>query len=485
MEQLSGLDTFFTLNEKHSSPMHIGALMLYEPVGGTGQPLRFDDVYQVFADNLDKSSIFRRKLLSLPYNVDRPYWIDDRSFDLDQHVGVCSAAELGSPLELWHLIAGLHATGLDMKRPLWRATFIADIDSVGGYVKGTTGLYLQVHHAAIDGMSGAAILAAIHNLTDHSGPTTDQQDCWQPERASPRWWLAYKANNTRWLRSWRSASKAREIVRNVQRLREHVAVEDRTRPHNQWSPSPFSARITNRRNIAVLNLPLSEVKAVRRSQERTTVNHVALSIVGGALRHYLIAHEAQPAVSLTAGVPIDIRNRDSEGGGNVLSVTMTALRTDLEDPQERLAAVRDAAIEARENAAVLGETILLDLTSVLSPRTSSSLLKLFSVVSRLPFNKSMPINTVVSNVPGSPVDLYLAGARMSNMHAFGLLMDGLGLFHTATSYKDRFSITALSCPACLPDIEFYQRCLERSWLELRGDPVRLEAPSNGSQDRLS
>ena len=146
--------------------------------------------------------------------------------------------------------------------------------------------------------------------------------------------------------------------------------------------------------------------------------------------------------------------------------------------------MRDAAIEAREKAAVLGETILLDLTSVLSPRTSASLLKLFSIVSRLPFKKSMPINTVVSNVPGSPVDLYLAGARMSNMHAFGLLMDGLGLFHTATSYKDRFSITALSCPECLPDIEFYQHCLERSWLELRGELGQQAGSARSAQARV-
>ena len=140
MEQLSGLDTIFTLNEKRTSPMHIGALMLYEPTGGGQQPLRFDQVYQVFTDNLHKSPVFRRKLLSVPYKIDKPYWTDDRSFDLDRHVEACSAAGLNSAQNLWQLVADLHANGLNMKRPLWRATFIEDLDTVEGYAKGTTWL---------------------------------------------------------------------------------------------------------------------------------------------------------------------------------------------------------------------------------------------------------------------------------------------------------------------------------------------------------
>jgi WS/DGAT/MGAT family acyltransferase len=468
MEQLSGLDSLFTLNESPRSPMHIGALMLYEPVGDSGQALQFAQVYQIFANNLQKSPVFRRKLLPLPYKADIPYWADDADFDLDQHVEACSAAGLTSAQELWQLVADLHAYGLDMKRPLWRATFIEHIDTVEGYAKGTTGLHIQVHHAAIDGMSGAAILAAIHSLTDDSGPAFDQQhqDPWRPQKASPGWWLAYKANSSRWIRQWRKTAKARDISRNVQRLREHVSAARQDRPHNRWAPSPFNAGIDSRRNIAVLSLPFAEVKAVKRALPHTTINHVALCVVGGAMRRYLHALNALPAVSLSTAVPIDVRDPQDEHGGNVLSATITALRTDIEDPLQRLAAVRDCAIEARENAAVLGETTLLELSSVLSQRTSSTLLKLISVVGRLPFNTPMPFNTLVSNVPGSPIDLYLAGARLANMHAFGLIMDGMGLFHTATSYKDRFSITALSCPSCLPDIDLYQQCLEQSWREL-------------------
>ena len=86
MEQLSGLDSLFTLNEKRSSPMHIGALMLYEPIDGNQQALCFDQVYHVFADNLHKSPMFRRKLVPIPYKMDRPYWADDQSLDLDQHL---------------------------------------------------------------------------------------------------------------------------------------------------------------------------------------------------------------------------------------------------------------------------------------------------------------------------------------------------------------------------------------------------------------
>lgn len=467
MEQLSGLDALFTLNEKRTSPMHIGALMLYEPLSSDGQPLAYNQVHQVFADNLRKSPVFRRKLLPVLYKADKPYWADDRGFDLDQHVNVCSAAGLQSREQLWQLVSGLHASGLNMKKPLWQATFIEDLGDIEGCPKGATGLYIKVHHAAIDGMSGAAILAALHSLTDDSGPNAGQQEAWRAKRVAPSWWLASKANSTRLMRSWRNASKTRAISSRVKQLREHINTENRDRPHNKWAPSPFNAKVDGKRTIAVLDLPFQQLKSVKRSQQSTTVNHVALCIVGGALRHYLAEHGSLPPISLSTAVPIDVRNPQDENGGNVLSATITALRTDIADPLERLAAVRDAAIEARENAAVLGESTLLDLSSILSLRASKTLLKTLSVVSSLPISKPMPFNTVLSNVPGSPIDLYLDGARMMDMHAFGLIMDGCALFHTATSYKDRFSITALSCPSRMPDIEFYQRCLERSWQELR------------------
>ncbi len=467
MEQLSGLDTLFTLNETRNTPMHIGALMLYEPCNGTRQPLRYEQVCQIFEDNLRKSPSFRRKLLPVPYMMDRPYWSDDRRFDLERHIEARDASGLRSPQDLWRLVGELHGRGLDMKRPLWHATFIENLGDIEGYPEGTTGLYIKVHHAAIDGMSGAAILAAIHNLTDESGPDAGQQEAWRAKRVAPSWWLAYKANSTRWIRNWRSAALAREVTRSVIRLRQHIGGANRDRPHSQWTSSPFNARVGAGRNIAVLSLPFIELRAVKRSLQRTTINHVALAIVGGALRRYLLEQDALPPVSLSTGMPIDVRDPKAKGGGNVLSATITTLRTDLENPMERLGAVRDAAIEARENAEVLGESTLLEMSSALSPRVSQTLLRILSAVGSLPWDKPMPINTVVSNVPGSPLDLYLGGARMRDMHAFGLLLDGVGLFHTATSYTDRFSITALGCPASLPDSGLYQDCLEQSWQELR------------------
>jgi len=467
MDQLSGLDSLFALNETSNAPMHIGALMLYDPVGKARKPLQFEQVYQAIGENIHKSPVFQRKLMPVPYKLDKPYWAEDRSFELDEHLEHIDAAELESEQDLWQCVADIQARGLDMSKPLWRATFIEGIGEIVGYSEGTTGLFIQVHHSAIDGMSGTAILAALHSLSEEISPT-GELELPRAKRPSPAWWLAFRANSTRFNRNWRNSVIIRDIVRSIQLWRAHIGDPDQEeRPHNKWAPSPFNSRVSSERNIAVLSMPFEEIRTVKNSVEGATVNHVALAVVGGALRSYLQQQEKLPENSLSACVPINVRNPEDENAGNVLSATITALRTDIEAPRERLETVRDAAVEAKESAGVLGETTLLDISSVLSQRMAQTLLRLVSVVTSLPLSQPMPFNTIVSNVAGSPIDLYFAGARMNNMHALGLIMNGLGLFHTATSYKDSFSITALSSPSCLPDIDLYQQCLEQSWQELR------------------
>ncbi len=86
MQQLSGMDTMFIHQESVRTPMHITAVMIYDPATAPEQPVRFKHILETFGNNLHKSPLFRRKLATVPLQLDEPYWIEDGKFDLEHHV---------------------------------------------------------------------------------------------------------------------------------------------------------------------------------------------------------------------------------------------------------------------------------------------------------------------------------------------------------------------------------------------------------------
>ena len=151
MKQLSGLDAAFIHQESPRTPMHLSPVLIYGPVSETGRSLDFQAVRQAFIDSLTSSPILTQKLLSLPMGMDTPYWVTDKKFDLEQHLGELTLPAPGSWPQLKIMLARLHATGLNLKRPLWHASFITGLDNIEGVPRGSSALVLKIHHAAIDG----------------------------------------------------------------------------------------------------------------------------------------------------------------------------------------------------------------------------------------------------------------------------------------------------------------------------------------------
>jgi hypothetical protein len=62
-------------------------------------------------------------------------------------------------------------------------------------------------------------------------------------------------------------------------------------------------------------------------------------------------------------------------------------------------------------------------------------------------------NLIVSNVAGSPVPLYLAGARVVALFPFGPLIEGTGLNVTVLSNDGVMNIGLIACPELVPDLD--------------------------------
>ena len=158
MQQLTGLDASFLALETASSTGHVGGLAVLDPKDAP-KPLTLPRLTEVLAQRVPLVPVLRRKLLNVPLGLDQPYWIDDPDFDIEYHVRELALPRPGSDAQLAEQVSLLHARPLDRSRPLW------EIYLITGLAKRRAAVYTKIHHAAIDGASGAELLTVLLDLT--------------------------------------------------------------------------------------------------------------------------------------------------------------------------------------------------------------------------------------------------------------------------------------------------------------------------------
>ena len=196
-----------------------------------------------------------------------------------------------------------------------------------------------------------------------------------------------------------------------------------------------------------------------------TVNDVVLSVIGGAMRAYLDEKGELPAESLLAMAPISVRSKDQKGtqGNQVASMTV-ALRSDIEDPLERLAAVYAGTASAKEMVNAIGARLMTDYTQFIPSAIAGLAARLYSRASLA--NRHAPLsNCVVTNIPGPQAPLFFCGAEQVGYFGLGPVVDGMGLIHPVLSYNGMLSISASSDRAMMPDPGNYADCLRESFRE--------------------
>jgi len=364
------------------------------------------------------------------------------------------------------LLSRLHAEPLNRDRPLWQAYLIDGLGGFDGLPRGSFALYLKTHHAVNDGASGVEIVEAIHDRpVDRRGQRVDEEAGGAREAPSTADLLARAALNGL-LRPTRAAGAIGRMLPALRQLlldrrdagRVVPVFGERTR---------FNARISGARVIGFVKLDLADLKGVRAAVRGATLNDVVLGVVSGALRRYLASKDELPRSSLIVGAPVNARSEaQAHATGNVLSAMRFSLCTDEARPLERLRALR----QQTDSAKALMRAVDSDLISGLADSLPSQLLAWSSsgVSATGLLGLLNPVmHTLVSNVPGPRETLRLGSAEMRMIAGLGPCLDGIGLFHTASSYCDVMTIGFQSCPEMLPDPEFYEQCLLDAHKELR------------------
>ena len=256
MQQLTGMDTLFLTQESERTPLHISPLLIYDPQTAPGGMVRFKDILRLFSSRLHLAPIFRRRLVEVPFDLDYPWWIESADFDLEFHVRHIALPKPGDWQQLCIQIARLHSRPLDRSHPLWEAYVIEGLDNVEGLPPGCFALFLKMHHAAIDGISGVEIIGAIHDTTPEPQPRENlRARRWRPEPMPGAASLLARAALGNLRQPGRALQTAGEILPAVRRVREGLR-ENRFRTIRERVNTRFNGRITAHRSVDARFFPL-------------------------------------------------------------------------------------------------------------------------------------------------------------------------------------------------------------------------------------
>lgn len=483
MKQLSGLDASFLQLERGNTMLHGASLAIYDPSTAPGGFVRFKEVLRFFTSHIMQFPQFRRRLVTVPLALDRPYWIEDPDIDVEFHVRHIALPRPGDWRQLCIQVARLHSRRLDFSKPPWEAYVIEGLDKVRGVPPGSFALYTKMHHSAADGELGTAILKSLHSLTPapaKGDPGPEVQAVADREPTHLELYSRALLHN---------AGKVPAVVRMAFKAARRLGklgsekLQDASRMHgghlgalralfsadlSALVPTPppvtrFGADISVHRVFEAVGLPLENFKLVRRHVPEATINDQFMAVVGGALREYLTSKGELPDASLVAAMPLSLRGADKSQEGNQITFTFLSIRTDIADPLERLRAISAESTKAKHSVDVLGKEFTRDLVDVI-PNPVTELLARYV--------KSPPVGLVVSNIRGPDVPLYMAGARLVSYVPISMLLNGAGLNITGYSYAGTMQICAVSCREMLPDPAYLADCLQRSFAAIKKAALR-------------
>ena len=477
MHQLSGLDATFLHLETPEMPMHVGALHVFElPAGYRGKFV--NALRKHMAERLPAAPALRRRLWWMPLNMANPAWVDAEP-DLAEHIveiKLPAPARVGDgQRELEAAVGRLHPVLLDRSRPLWKFHVF---EGLGPTPEGRkrVALYTQLHHAAVDGQAAVARASAIMDVSAE-GRTLDVR----PSRRT----RVFKLEMAQLLRGV-IGGQAQKVAHIIRKLPATVgvfkdaaakvvgasALMGGVKPPGNLTlapRTPLNVSLTTGRVFSSASLPLQTVKAVGRAHQ-ATINDMVLMVCSSALRRYCDSRRSLPRKSMVAAVPISLRAKGDMASDNQASMSLVSLGTNIADPRRSLAHVKSATAAMKSTMGSLKTVLPTDFPSLGLPWLMAAATALYArarVADRMP-----PLaNVVISNVPGPPAPLFMAGARMLSIYPTSIVVHGLALNITVQSYDQSLDFGLMACAAAMPDVAELAEHIRAAFDELVALPL--------------
>lgn len=468
LHQLADADASFLYFETPETPMHVGGLYLYDlPPAYSGD--FYEDFKKWIGERMHLFPIFTRKLVQLPLDVDAPAWIEAEEVDLSYHIRRHTVPKPGRFDQLEELVGRLHSNFLDRSRPLW------EIYIIDGLADGRVAEFTKFHHAGFDGSAAMALVQKLYDTTPVPRPVPPPPPPHEKEQADMINMLSLLI-----------ASPMRQYLRAMRNIPDIFKV---------WSklflPDPETLRllppelppiapatrlnvsITSQRSYAARTVSLKDVKQVAKSNN-ATVNDVVMAMGSGALRRYLREKKDLPRESMTAFIPMSVR----EAGDMQMTIQtigmIGSLATDITDPVKRLHAIHESAQKAKYLTDTLKPALLgwpLPLGAPIMAYGMMNIIGRYHAADRLP-----PFaNLTISNVVGSPIPLYISGAKLIANYPMSIPVHGSALNITVQSYCDSLDMGLTACRHTLPDVRKIGDYMVAALAELKAATFKHEA----------
>lgn len=462
----------FLYAETSRTPMHIGGCGLY------AGKLSKATLHDLIDRRLDRLPRYRQNAVFAPLNLAHPTWEDDPDFDLSRHIDEVGLSAPADDRVISKLCGQLFTTPLDRDRPLWKLTLIH------GRPDGDTLVLARVHQAMLEGVSGIDLMLTLHEFDPRYVPDPPPTAEWQPEVIPDALALLQEAVRDRmtevvqwWtdksfqlFRSRGQTAYTKQVMNGVMSLASTLL---------QPTPgTPFNAKLSGRRELAWLEFSFADARFIR-SVLRGTVDDVVLAIIAGGIGRYLRTIGVKTdGLELRAAFPVNLRRHEPRHRRGIdaedrTSTMLVPLYVGMTDPLLRLSAHQTAVAELREQDQAGTFHALRDLATWMPPA--------WQALAGQPASAGALANTVVMNIPGPQIPLYLAGHKRLAFFPMGPLGGRVGLFHAVASYDKKLSIGVTLDPQLVPDGWAYIGCLRESYQELHQAAVKFSRRTAGGR----
>jgi len=471
MQDFSGFDSFFLLMGSPNAPMQCGGVCFFD-ISKSDESFDFNTFKEFMASRQHLSKIFRQRLVEIPLNLGRPYWIEDPNFNLDFHLRHMTLPKPGGRKELSQLAGEYFSQVLPRTRPLWEAVFIEGLDGFEDLPVGSFGVFVKVHHAAIDGVSAAKVAGSL--LNPMSEPQSiPESDSWEQEPIPTKTDLLLQLASRGISTPFKLAKLLPRALLSAVNAGLVWELEHIKPPPSPFTapPTRFNVPLSNKRVFDGTVVSLETVKKIKNAMG-VTVNDVVLAICAGGLKRYLEEKDELPEESIVALTPISVREeQEGDETGNQISGMLISLATDEDDLVKRLRIIHENTIASKTYHQAVGVNIVPDMLQSI-PFSVASLITNFYMQMKIAKLHTPVFNLVISNVAGPREPLYMNGARMVANFPVGAICDGMGLFVGVLSYAGTMEIGVLSCREVMPDVDVFVDHIKESLNELEASVAK-------------
>lgn len=468
-EPLSNVDAAWLGMEDPTNLMMVSGILTFD------DPIDFEKLKLVLQNRLLQFERFRQRVVQSRLPMTPPYWEDDANFDIDAHVHRVGLPAPYDQPTLQSMVSDLMSVPLDFTKPLWQVHVIENYEA-------GSAVMVRLHHCIADGIALVMVLLSMTDFTaDAPQPEASQQEQNGDEgmggvlgalfRQATSTATAVRKATTRLV-----SESVESIINPAHALELAMQGSDSAVAASRLvlrTPDPqtiFKGPLGVAKRAAWSKpLPLKDVKAIK-NVTGGTVNDVLVSAMTGALRRYMVGRgEDVAGLNFRAAVPVNLRTQEEMSElGNKFGIVFLSLPVGIGDTLERLAEVRtrmDALKNSKEAVAAFG--ILKGIG--MSPRdVQEELVKMFG----------SKATTVLTNVPGPPMPLYLAGSQISGLMFWVPQSGRVGMGISILSYAGKVFLGIATDAGLVPDPDtilddFYEEFAEMLALVQQAEEIEV------------